>query len=302
MTVVPRFLGRLSAGRRLGLAALLLAALAAVDVAAGRNFSLTPFYLVVILFVVWGAGMIWGSVFLAASLLATVIIGEFYGQPFTSRSYFYIDVAGRFVVYIIVLLIAGVARAAHAREQALARSDSLTGLANRAALYERIGIEIERQKRSGRPMTLAYIDCDEFKRVNDRYGHAAGDHLLQVVAHALTHNVRRVDMAARIGGDEFALLLPETETREASLVIEKVRNALRELPHASSGLIGFSVGVVVAGAVPQSAEWLVDQADKLMFNVKRAGKNGVQQLVLEPLPESRAQSADDVNTATTGTP
>jgi diguanylate cyclase (GGDEF)-like protein len=302
MTFVPPFLERLGAGYRLGLAASLFAVMVAVDVAAGRELSLTPFYLVAVLFTVWSAGMIWGSVFLAASLFATVTLGEIYGHPFISRGLFYVDVAGRFVVYVIVLLVAGVAREAHAREQALARSDSLTGLANRTALYERIGIEIERQKRGGRSMTLAYIDCDDFKRVNDRYGHAAGDRLLRDVAHALVQSVRRIDMPARIGGDEFALLLPETEAREASVVIDKVRSALRELPHASAGTVGFSVGVVVARTAPLSVDWLIDQADRLMFSVKRAGKNAVKELVVDPLPESKAQSAGDASAAKADAP
>jgi hypothetical protein len=209
MKFVPQFLDRLGAWFKLGLAALLLATLVAVDVVAGRDVSLTPFYLVVVLFVVWSAEMIWGSVFLAASLFATVTVGELYGHPFTSRGSFFIDVAGRFMVYVIMLLVAGVARAAHAREKALARSDSLTGLANRAALYERIGIEIERQKRNGGPMTLA---------------------------------------------------------------------------------------------ASRSAEWFVDEAERLMFSVKRTGKNGVQQLVQEPMPESNAQSAGNANTAAKDAP
>jgi diguanylate cyclase (GGDEF)-like protein len=281
---------------------LALTVLVAVDAAVGGNLSLMPFYLIVVLFAVWNAGMIWGCVFLAASLFATVAIGELYGHPFTTRSLFYIDVTGRFLVYVIVLLVAGVARAAQAREQALARSDSLTGLANRAAFIERIEIEIERQKRSRQPMTLAYIDCDDFKRVNDRHGHAAGDRLLQDIAHTLVRSVRKTDMAARIGGDEFALLLPETGAREASMVIDKLRNSLRALPYAIKGMISFSVGVVVARVEPQSADWLIDQADRLMFGVKRAGKNGVEQLVWDPLPESKSQPASEANTATADTP
>jgi diguanylate cyclase (GGDEF)-like protein len=79
-------------------------------------------------------------------------------------------------------------------------------------------------------MTLAYIDCDDFKRVNDRHGHAAGDQLLVDVAHTLMRSIRKTDVVARIGGDEFALLLPETEARETSRVIDKLRNALHALP------------------------------------------------------------------------
>jgi diguanylate cyclase (GGDEF)-like protein len=151
-------------------------------------------------------------------------------------------------------------------------------------------------------MTLAYIDCDDFKRVNDRHGHAAGDQLLVDVAHTLMRSIRKTDVAARIGGDEFALLLPETEARETSRVIDKLRNALHALPYAITEMVGFSVGVVVARAAPRSADWLIDQADRLMFGVKRAGKNGVEQLVLDPLPGSKSQSAGDANTATTDAP
>jgi diguanylate cyclase (GGDEF)-like protein len=151
-------------------------------------------------------------------------------------------------------------------------------------------------------MTLAYMDCDDFKRVNDRHGHAAGDRLLQDVARTLVRGVRKSDMAARIGGDEFALLLPETGAREATLVIDKLRSSLRALPYATTGMIGFSVGVVVARIAPRSAHWLIDQADRLMFAVKRAGKNGVEQLVWDPSPESKVQPAGDANPAAADAP
>ncbi|MBM3357707.1 MAG: GGDEF domain-containing protein [Candidatus Rokubacteria bacterium] len=274
------FVERWGTGARVLAAFVFFALVAAVGAALPHYLSLTPLYLVVVLFAVWNLGLAWGGVFLVAALAVSTANGLVFGHPFLSQEWFYYDMASRFFVYVLVLLVAGAARAAYGREQKRARSDSLTGLANRAALYERIEIEIERQKRNGGPMALAYTDCDDFKRINDRHGHAAGDRLLRSVAQTLAGSVRKTDLVARVGGDEFAVLLPETAEHEATLVIEKLHRRLGQLPEVSAGTIGFSIGVAVARAAPESAAWLVDQADHLMFEVKRSGKNAVRQRVV----------------------
>lgn len=274
-------LGRLAHRHGLSVAATVFCLVVAIDASTALKFSMMPLYLAVILFSTWRHGARWGGVFLAASLLSALSIGVLLGHPFVTPVLFYIDVVARFVVYATMLWIVATARIAFDRTELLARSDGLTGLANRRALHERIEFEVDRQKRSHQAMTLAYIDCDNFKLVNDRYGHKAGDELLAKIAFTLSSNVRKIDLAARIGGDEFALLLPETDAREATRVIEKLRGALGDIPQARDKLIGFSIGVVVARNTPKSVDQFIDQADQLMFNVKRSGKNNVAQLVLD---------------------
>src|SRR6185312_6159583 len=105
----------------------------------------------------------------------------------------------------------------------LARIDALTGVANGRTFYDLARVELCRFQRTGRPFTVAYLDLDNFKQVNDRLGHPAGDDLLRRVAQVLRDNTRVLDVPARLGGDEFALLLPETDAEDALPVLSKLR-------------------------------------------------------------------------------
>ncbi|HKC45684.1 MAG TPA: GGDEF domain-containing protein, partial [Burkholderiales bacterium] len=127
----------------------------------------------------------------------------------------------------------------------------------------------------GRPLTLAYIDCDGFKRVNDLQGHGAGDALLRAAGATLAAGIRRTDRAARIGGDEFALLLPETDAPACGIVLEQLRSRLRGAMDARGWPVTFSVGAAVltrGGTAPAKA---LTFADELMYRVKERGKNGL---------------------------
>ena len=130
--------------------------------------------------------------------------------------YFYYEVT----VTLLVLLSASyvVARFRQSQETltTLARYDSLTGLANRATFLERLDLELARHRRFERPFSLAVLDCDDFKVVNDAHGHLEGDRLLQVAAATLRVALRKTDLACRLGGDEFAVLLPETDAAARS--------------------------------------------------------------------------------------
>src|SRR5437773_2624774 len=120
-------------------------------------------------------------------------------------------------------------RLAHARERELARRDALTGAPNARAFYELAGAEIARARRYIHPFSVAYLDLDDFKLVNDRLGHLAGDAVLRSVARALGGVLRASDVVARLGGDEFAVLLPEAGAAPARLATDKLRQALAEV-------------------------------------------------------------------------
>jgi diguanylate cyclase (GGDEF)-like protein len=147
-------------------------------------------------------------------------------------------------------------------ERALAGTDPLTGLLNRRALMERASIEIERARRSGRPITFAFIDLDDFKAVNDRFGHAAGDEKLLQVATALGLVVRAVDITARIGGDEFAVVLPDTDGDAARALVGRLSSAF----HAAD--IAFSLGAAVFESPPRTVDSALSFVDSLMYEVK----------------------------------
>jgi len=162
-------------------------------------------------------------------------------------------------------------RADHLALLALSRSDMLTGLWNRRAFEQAIADECARARRSGRPLSLVYIDLDNFKLVNDREGHQQGDRMLQHLAAAIRHVVRvRVDRGFRIGGDEFALILPGSAAGQANAVVQRIRTRCAEAdPAWVNGLLGISAGIVELEA-GEDAEAFVRRADEAMYRTKRA--------------------------------
>jgi len=164
-------------------------------------------------------------------------------------------------------------QAALETEKRLSRTDDLTGVANRRAFYETGEVERKRAGRYGRPLSLAYIDLDNFKQVNDRSGHDTGDQVLVCVGEILQKNTRAEIVAARLGGDEFALLLPEAGQAAALSVINKLHGLLNRAMREKDWPVTFSIGVVTYDNPPESTEQMVQAADELMYRVKRQGKD-----------------------------
>jgi diguanylate cyclase (GGDEF)-like protein len=162
-----------------------------------------------------------------------------------------------------------------AKEQELARVDPLTTVPNRRAFYEALDKERVRSLRYRRPFTIAYVDLDNFKRVNDSLGHAAGDELLVQVAMGLRSNLRASDYVGRLGGDEFAILLPETDATAAKLVLRKLRLRLLEEMKAHSWQMTFSIGAATFLDPPDSLDVIVRMADETMYAIKARGKDNV---------------------------
>jgi len=136
-------------------------------------------------------------------------------------------------------------------------------------------VEIERARRYQHPFTVAFIDLDEFKLVNDRLGRTAGDAVLRIVARAISAVTRASDVVARVGGDEFVVLLPETGTAPARLAIDKLRHAVSGIVPAHGWRLSASIGVATYLVAPESVDVLVGTADQLMSAAKRSGKNTV---------------------------
>lgn len=160
-----------------------------------------------------------------------------------------------------------------AQLQALSITDWLTGLRNHGYFFQRLGEEIDRALRHRRSMALLLGDLDDFKRLNDGHGHAAGDRVLRMVGEVLAAELRSADIACRIGGEEFALLLPETDGAGALLVADRVRRALADAHVPGVGPVTISFGVA---AVPEHAigrDDLVELADRALYLAKREGKN-----------------------------
>jgi diguanylate cyclase (GGDEF)-like protein len=161
--------------------------------------------------------------------------------------------------------------------QRLARTDALTGIPNRRAFFEAAERELERVRRHGRPLTVAYVDLDDFKRVNDQLGHAEGDALLATVARTLRGATRTVDTVARLGGDEFGLLLPEADAATARAALDRLGAVLWEaMSRHGEVATGVSVGAAVFLSPPASVDELTARADELMYVAKRTAKGSVR--------------------------
>jgi diguanylate cyclase (GGDEF)-like protein len=165
----------------------------------------------------------------------------------------------------------------HYRERELARSDTLTGAATRLAFYEFARDELNRTRRTNQPITLAYLDIDSFKEINDRHGHNFGDRVLHAVAQSIRTSIRRTDMVARMGGDEFSMLLPNTSREASTKLLEKVLNLLTVDMKQRGWPVTFSIGAVTFANAPESVERMIEHADQTMYSVKQTGKNGLCQ-------------------------
>jgi diguanylate cyclase (GGDEF)-like protein len=158
----------------------------------------------------------------------------------------------------------------------VAISDPLTGLHNRRSFEVRLAEEVERTRRSQVPFALLLLDLDHFKQVNDRFGHQAGDQALQAVASVLEQQLRAVDLPARIGGEEFAVLLPDTAGQGALDTAERLRAAIATRPIAHEGAtiaVTASIGVACCSAHADTSEGLLRVADLALYQAKRAGRN-----------------------------
>lgn len=170
----------------------------------------------------------------------------------------------------------------------LSSRDALTGLANRRAFELALGREADRVARSGEAAMLLVLDIDHFKRVNDTHGHAAGDEVIKAVALALLDSVRPMDLVARVGGEEFAIILPNCGSAFGQTVAERMRRRIESMPVQVSPILQVQVTASVGGAfAPQWVRctpglWL-ERADQQLYRAKAQGRNLVQ---LEPAPIS----------------
>jgi diguanylate cyclase (GGDEF)-like protein len=162
-----------------------------------------------------------------------------------------------------------------AHEKQLSRLDPLTTLMNPRAFREEAVRFLSIARRKQRPVTLAYIDIDGFKAVNDTHGHHAGDEVLRGVAGAISASIRVSDVAARMGGDEFALLLLETGHAEARIVLDRVRACIGGTLAGAPHTVTASIGAVVFAAIPESFDHMVQEADRRMYAAKAAGKDRI---------------------------
>jgi two-component system, cell cycle response regulator len=166
-----------------------------------------------------------------------------------------------------------------------ASTDHLTGLANRRRFERQLEREVARTLRHGHPFCLLLVDIDHFKEVNDNYGHERGDDALRGVAKALQAGTRGIDLAARIGGEEFAILLTQTSLKSGLEVAERLRLAIKDIQTPGVRQIAASFGVAECPSSAQTARELQLTADAALYQAKRQGRDRVTQALGELNPE-----------------
>jgi diguanylate cyclase (GGDEF)-like protein len=252
---------------------LLIGAIGFADYLTGYEASSSLFYLLPIVLLTWSVGRKTG---LAASALAAgvwMIADARAGHVYSRPAILYWNAALRLGIFLALTLLLAALQGSLRHERQLSRLDPLTGAANGRHFLEILQTESARSVRYKRPFTLVYFDIDDFKRVNDRFGHNAGDAVLRTVAELARSHLRASDTVARLGGDEFGLLLPETTLEAARAAVTKLRSTLKARMLQEGRPVTFSMGALTClGEVP-GPEALLNQADELMYRVKRDGKD-----------------------------
>lgn len=258
-----------------GLAA--VAGLGYLDFVTGPELTPLIFYLLPVVGAAWYGGRAPGAVVAVAGGLSWMLADAVSHGGYAHAAVPYWNAGLRLAALIGVAEAVARLHAAVAQARALARTDDLTGVPNRRSFYEAAEREIARARRYPHPFSVVYLDLDEFKMVNDRLGHVAGDAVLRSVARVLRGVLRASDTIARLGGDEFLILLPEAGPAPARLTVDKLREALAGIVPAHGWRLTASVGVVTFLVPPDSPDVLLAAADRLMYAAKRAGKNRIAQ-------------------------
>lgn len=260
----------------LGIGITCVSLLGVADYLTGNEIVFSLFYLLPISLVTLAGNKTQGQFisFLSALtlLLAEIAAGQVYSHPII---YFW-NTLIRTGLFSLVSFLIQQLHQSQKEERLAARTDFVTGAVNARYFNELLQFEIDRIRRYPHPFTVVFIDIDNFKTVNDLFGHGVGDSVLRYISDELKAHLRKSDVVARVGGDEFALLLPSVRGPAAMTILAKVRSSLDEAMRQRNLTITFSMGVVTCVKPPYAAEQLINLADNLMYMVKNSTKNGIR--------------------------
>lgn len=160
-------------------------------------------------------------------------------------------------------------------------TDYLTGMANRRRFEKALNKEVARSQRYERAFCLLWMDIDNFKQINDKYGHGAGDEAIKIIAHVLQKGIRGIDLTARVGGEEFAVLLPETEIEAGMEVAERLCQSIRTIKIPHVGHITASFGIAAFPLHGKSSKSIIAAADAAMYEAKHSGRNRIERATIK---------------------
>lgn len=246
--------------------------IAFLDYVTGINISVSIFYLIPISLVIWRISFKYGILFSILSAIFVISVRIILDPTFNYFIRFW-NMLVELGIFLAFSYIMNNFKKEFEYEKLLARKDPLTGVYNKRAFKIIAKDEINRANRYKHTLTAAYIDLDNFKLLNDTFGHNVGDQALIALTRTIKKNIRSSDVIARLGGDEFVILLPETDSDKAQFVFNRLQNAFNEIAKKKGWSITISLGVVTFNHRIHSVKTILENIDKLMYQAKKEGKN-----------------------------
>jgi diguanylate cyclase (GGDEF)-like protein len=241
----------------------------------GPFLSSTIFYLIPITLMAINGTLMRSMIISFIAALLSLAPDIYSGQIYDSNWIYLWNFTVRIAIFMLISKMIHSSISQSKFYRALANKDDLTGILNRRGFLEKAQEELNRAKRFKRPFSLAFIDLDNFKEVNDKFGHKAGDELLKMVAGEIRESIRMTDQVGRMGGDEFAVLFVESDQDSAVAAFQKCHTLLSEKIALQEWPVSLSAGVITYTNSNLSLTQLIEKADEWMYHVKQSGKNNV---------------------------
>lgn len=259
---------------------IIIGVLGIIDTLTGKELDFSLFYVIPILIVIWHTGLGLGIVFSLISALVWLLSDVLSGNV-TLLSIYAWNTLIKLGFFLTIAFLLSRLLTVLENQREIAHTDYLTGALNSLFFYNVLQMEINRSLRYKNLFTIAYIDLDNLKTVNYEFGYATGDKVLCFVANQIKNSLRKVDVVARLGSDEFALLMPETNQKSAQVVLSKLQHNILAGMQKNNWPVTLSIGVLTCLDTPPTANEAIKKVDDLMYSVKKSSKNNIKYATYE---------------------
>ena len=260
---------------------LLVLAIGSLDSITSYDISVSALYLLPIMLIAWFEGGVPAALLSVFSAITWAMSDLVSGHPYHHIAVPIWNATMVLGMFLIVAYSITALKKLLIKEREHAFTDDLTGVANIRFFYEQARAEIGRSATSKQPLTLAYIDVENLRHINDTLGHIAGDYLLHEAAQKMRSTLRSTDVISRLGGSKFAILMPETKNEDATHIIYKVQELLLDMVEHNGWPVTFSTGIITCNGSIYTIDMLIKKAEDLMNAAKETGKNMVKSKILD---------------------